>query len=269
MQLFAGKIDFYNFRNYKNFSFTVDKNITILLGENAVGKTNAIEAFELLTSGDSFRHPSVKELINEDAIQSSINLHIYNNKRNINNKLIITESKKQFILNNKPVNSRSIRNILPSILFNPDDLQIIKGSPLLRRKNIDTLGIKLNKNYLTIKNNFEKALIQRNKILKENNIDKNLLDAWTDSFITHATMFYLYRTSLFDRLVPYIKEVYKTLAPHETLEIKYIPSFSERLDIENKTSVNQKLLLTYKQIKDEEYVRKVSLFGPQKDDIVF
>ena len=269
MQLFASNIEFYNFRNYSDNTFLLDPKLTILLGKNAVGKTNAIEALQLLTSGDSFRSPLTEELVKLNEEQSSISLAITNKKRNIETKLVITDNKKQFYLNGKKTNTRGIRGILPSILFNPDDLQIIKGAPGLRRKSLDNFGIQLHKYYSQVKNEFEKALAQRNKILKDDYIDLNLLEAWTDSLITHATMFYLYRTSLFDRLYPYIKEIYKVLAPEEVLDISYIPSFTSRPKQEDKSSVYKALYDNYKEVKDQELQRKVSLFGPQKDDICF
>ncbi|MDO5043717.1 MAG: AAA family ATPase, partial [Coriobacteriia bacterium] len=200
MQLYADSLELKNYRNFTHKYFEFDSNISILLGPNAIGKTNTIEAIQLLTSGVSFRNPQAQNLLHDVELLSSASLSIKNELRAIEIDLFIEEDKKTFKLNGKNTNSRGIRGVLPSVLFYPDDLQIIKGQPGLRRQSLDVFGIQLHKNYSKIKLEFEKTLQQRNKILKEEYIDKNLLAAWSESFLYHAALFYLYRIKLFDKM---------------------------------------------------------------------
>lgn len=269
MALFARELQLDSFRNFKQFTVALSTELTILVGHNAVGKTNCIEALQLLTSGTSFKNPSVTELLLQNEHWGRAYLLIEGDKRKIETELELKDEKKTFKLNGKNAQAKSIRGILPSILFYPDDLQLIKGSPHYRRDEIDNFGSQLNDNYQPLKNKFEKTLTQRNKLLKDEFVDEVLLDAWTESFIAHSALLYLYRTSLFDRLVPKIIENYQQLAPHEELAITYLPSFGVRSEDETREEVVERLTSAFAELKEEEKVRRMTLIGPQRDDIQF
>lgn len=269
MSLFARKLTLDSFRNFEAFTVDLDEGLTILVGHNAVGKTNCIEALQLLTSGTSFKNAGTQELLHEGSDKGAAHLVMSGDKRKMETGLEVTPDKKTFRLNGKNTVVKNIRGLLPSILFYPDDLRLIKDSPQYRRGEVDSFGCQLNENYHPLKQAFEKALAQRNRLLKDDWVDEDLLLAWTESFIANSALLYLYRTSLFDRLVPKMQENYRLLSQGEELSVSYLPSWGERAKREDKQVVIDTLRDAFERRFADERARRMTLVGPHRDDLRF
>ena len=165
----------FNFRNYKSLDFIPGENINVLYGLNASGKTNLIESIYMSIRANSFRNPKDKDLINIDENTSSIisRFNTSDYKDDFRVEISKFENKKLFI-NDEKVNTKDYRKSRFVVLFNPDDLNIIKYSPKERRKFLDDLLSNIDLNYDFYMYRYRRLLFERNKLLKMN-MDKNLL----------------------------------------------------------------------------------------------
>ena len=156
-------IKFWNFRNYESFDLDDIKDITILVGENAVGKTNIIEGVQLLTSLSSFRHAPIGQLLRRGNNQGRLEAFLCDDQRQLDLELLL-------------------EGLLPAVTFTPDDLNLIKGSPGGRRHALDELGSQVSSHYHAVIKDFEKILHHKNHLLKEE-ANPTLLDSIDEPFI--------------------------------------------------------------------------------------
>ena len=272
MSLSIKELSFFNFRNYDSFQFEVTAPITVFIGENAVGKTNIIEGIELLTSLSSFRHASLQQLIKEHEEQGHLIARLKDEQRDLKVELTITEEKKSYSLNGKKKQASDLRGLLPSVVFTPDDLVLVKGSQGVRRNEFDRLGSQLSKNYGIIRRDYENVIRHKNKLLKEDPND-SMLDAIDELVITCGAQLSCYRSAFLARFATYITEFYARLSSsREQLSMSFIPSWEEELakkPIEKyePAYAREQITAALKNKRGEEKQRQRALIGPHHDAI--
>lgn len=203
--------------------------MTILAGPNASGKTNAIEALQLLTALTSFRNARAIDLIRQGQTSASAQIHLTGPNRELDVALQVSRSddinggsSKKYIYNGKKRSSKDLRGMIPSVTFTPDDLELAKGSNKHRRRELDVLGGQVNPNYYQIVRDYEKVLRQKNRLLKDE-APMPLIEAADEVFQTVAKQLTNYRHSLFDRLLPHIAAYYSSFGgDNESLSGTYI-----------------------------------------------
>lgn len=218
-----------NFRSYEHFELHDIGDLTIFSGPNASGKTNAIEALQLLTALTSFRNAKTAELVKQGTSFSTAQVHMTDGERQLDVALHLkledqTEGRatKQYVYNGKKRPSKELRGILPSVTFTPDDLNLAKGSNRFRRRELDLVGGQVNANYYQILHDYDKVLRQKNRLLKEE-ASMPLLEAADEVFQTVANQLTNYRKSLFDRLSPMIAKHYESFSSEsEKLSASYV-----------------------------------------------
>jgi DNA replication and repair protein RecF len=157
-----------NFRNYDNLSLTFTKNLVIFLGENAQGKTNILESIFLLAMTRSHRTTNEQELIQWDAKQASIRGNVERTHTSIPLELFLTKKGRKTKVNHiEQKKLSSYIGQLNVILFAPEDLSLVKGSPQLRRKFLDMEIGQIDPVYLYDLVQYQKVLKQRNQYLKQ------------------------------------------------------------------------------------------------------
>lgn len=203
-----------NFRSYERFDLHDVGELTILSGPNASGKTNAIEALQLLTALNSFRNAKSAELVRQGEANGHAKIHVTDGSRQLDIELHVQDDStkdarpsRQYVYNGKKRPSKDLRGILPSVTFTPDDLNLAKGSNRFRRHELDMLGSQVNANYYQLVRDYDKVLRQKNRLLKEE-APLALLEAADDVFQTVANQLTNYRRSLFERMVPLVAEYY-------------------------------------------------------------
>ena len=203
------KIKLYNFRNYKEQDIKLKEDINIFYGENAQGKTNIIESIFLGSMGKSFRAKKDKEMIllNEDNAKIEIEFE----KKDRNGKIKIELSNKKNIYING-IKIKKLSELLGNInivIFTPDDINILKGSPQNRRRFLDIMISQLKPNYMYNLNLYLKTLEQRNNYLrqiKEENRQENLLEIWDEKLVEYASVIYNYRVEFINKIKNKIKK---------------------------------------------------------------
>ena len=264
-------ISLQNFRNYTTFELNPSPTTTILVGPNASGKTNCIEAIQLLTALTSFRNPRNDHLLNNPTELGKIEAFLTDGNRELTLSLTLNEGKKTYFLNKKRKNTPALRGLLPAILFTPDDLALIKGSQSIKRHALDVLGAQLSATYEQISKDYEKILRQKNRYLKEQ-VSLAYLTSINEVLATIGAQLYELRARLVQVLTPYIKANYQTIAHHdEDIEITYTPSWKKYLQdtstLEAASSAHLLRVMTDYFQKEQE--RHLSLFGPHADTITF
>ena len=224
--MYINKIKLQNFRNYNEQEINLNKSINVFYGDNAQGKTNILEAIFLCTFGKSFRTNKEKELIKLG--KDNANVIIEYEKKDRDGKISISISdKKQILVNGIKIKKLSeLLGNINIVIFTPDDINILKGGPALRRRFLDMMIGQLKPNYVYTLNMYIKTLEQRNNYLrqiKEENKPENLLDIWDEKLIEYADIIYKYRKEFIDKIKKKINIIHKKITDEkEEINIQYI-----------------------------------------------
>lgn len=265
------KIIIKNYRNFKEAEAELNESLNIFIGDNGQGKTNLMESIYIASIGRTFRLNSESELINFIENKSSVEIHLFKNNYNIKIEILLEKNKKKLVFINgvKLDKTSEMIGILNNVIFTPDDMKIIKGSPVERRKfvNIDISQIKPKYKYLL--NKYKKVTTERNLLLKKYNTkygNKDIINIWNDYLVDIGTEISLYRNEYINNLKKYPSDIYSTISGNkESLEITYHSNIGL---ITNKDEVKK---LFYEKINNNfnnETLRGTSLFGPHKDDVL-
>ncbi len=220
------KIKMNNFRNYNNQEIILNKNINIFYGENAQGKTNIIESIFLSSIGKSFRTSKDLELIKFGAKKTTLDVYYHKKDRDGEIKIEIENKKNIFINKIKIKKLSDLLGNINTVIFTPDDINILKGGPQNRRKFLDIMISQLRPNYMYAYNLYKKALEERNNYLKKIKLtgcDENLLELWDEQLIKYGKIISDYRNEFIEKIKIKIKEIHKNITGNkENIKIKYI-----------------------------------------------
>lgn len=251
-----------DFRNYENKGFKFSDGVTVIAGENAKGKTNLLEAIYLLGVGESFRAKRTEEMVRFEqelgrvsgdvplSKKDTINLEVLVNGGMVMGKVV---NKRKYLVDGVSRRRKDILGILPLVLFRPEDIELISGSPDLRRKFLDRLMIQVDRTYEHSLSTYEQALRRRNKILdavREGTASKYSLTFWDGLLIKHGQVIQDKRRELID----YINSLFEKSDLFKKLKIVYDLSV-----------ISESRLAQY---ADAEVAVGYTLVGPHKDDLI-
>ncbi len=254
-----------NFRNYESLDITFSNQTNIIYGENGMGKTNLVEAIYILGLTKTFRQGNENVVIKKGKNIAKIECKIKDTIISTY-KIIINDTGKRIkVDNNKIAKISDYITKVNIILFNPDDLKIIKDTPMTRRRLLNIDISMINSAYLVYLNDYNKILKQRNSYLKALN-KKNLkendyLNILTIKLIDIGLKIVEIRRDFITKINTYIKDIYYKITNKGDLVIKYKSEFSGK----NK----DQLLNMYQKNIEREILSGKTLFGPQHDDIEF
>lgn len=261
------------FRSYGSFDLELDPSLTIIHGPNAAGKTNIIEALQLTTEGVSFRSPQWKDVVSWGAASASVLMTATGDGRHREVELAISEGRRTFSVNGKKVRSSAdVAGEIPCVIFTPNDMRLVKDSSDKRRDEIDSLGAQLSKSYGRLRSEYNRVVIQRNRLLKDEVVDRPTLDAWTDRLVVVGSSLTQHRVRLLDRMRPHIVAAASAIDPSTTLEISY-QCTSAHYGAEGVELTKSERERSYQDALElrnaDEMARRLTLVGPHRDDIVF
>lgn len=265
-----------NFRNYSDTNLSLSPGINIFYGNNAQGKTNLLESIYYLSFTKSHRSFIDNNLIkNGEKFLKITGIMKDNNIFDTKLEIFLNNEKKQiFIDDNLYKKVSEYISKLNIIIFYPEDLDIIKGSPNIRRRYINSEISQFDENYLVVLNNFRKVQKLRNDYLKKINsfydYDNQYLSIINDYFIKQAILIYRLRYKFINKLNEIVPSIFFDLTKLNGFHIKYINNFN----IENFDSISDQELIElflekFERNFDSEVKIKSSMFGPHKDDIEF
>ena len=260
--MYLKKIKLENFRNYKKQEIEFINGINLFLGNNAQGKTNIIESVYVCAFGKSYRTIKDEELIKFEEEFTRIKLEYIKNNTESETEIVVDNNNKKQIKNNG-VKIKKIADYvgeIPIVMFSPESLDIVKGSPSKRRNFLDMICCQLSKSYIISLQEYAKCLKMKNNTLKNDYIDET------------------YISILHEKMSIYIKEIVglrkfvveKLLEKSETIE-KQITDFKENIELIYRTDFLEMEIEEIRKYLDEhlyvDKLRKSSVKGIQKDDI--
>lgn len=254
-----------NFRSYSSLFLKFDSNLNIIYGMNGAGKTNIVESLYALSLTKSFRTNNDNLMIMKNKNVTKVEADFIINNEKSNYQLILQNHEKKVKINDVKINKISdyVSNIF-MILFNPDDLKIIKDSPALRRKLLNIELSQLDHNYILYLNGYNKILKQRNIYLKEmyinGTLSKEYLNIMTEKLVDFGLKIYEIRNNFINEIKKSISENYLKIFEYGSLNIDYISDFSD--------SRNNILKKYQSNLKKDLFLGKTSL-GIHRDDIDF
>lgn len=273
MSLRITSLELTDFRSYERLELQPDSRITVLAGPNAAGKTNVVEAIQLLTTGESFRNPLWADLVRWGSTAARAKMTAEGDGRHLEVSLGITEGgRRTFRVNGSIRRKKSeVTGILPSVLFTPDDLRMVKESPDKRRDALDALGRQLSAAYAAILTEYDRALRQRNALLKFEAPDPEALEAWTQRLVELGSSLSRHRLRLFERLAPYVSGLYGTLSGGEQLTVSYHSSVAGAVSQlpERGSEFGELFVRRLEEKAAEEAARRTTAVGPHRDDVLF
>lgn len=300
MSLVLQQLQLYNWKNIASATLEFSPAATILYGPNAAGKTNIIEAIHQCTTGVSFKHTPAAACISQGASRCSATATLIDAARTItlackveaptpitsSEHVPIPRAKRTLFANGKPARPYTLSAYAPSIVFTPDDLQCIKQSAKVRRDEFDVFAKTITREYQHIYTTYTRCVEQRNTLLKQL-ISHDVRAAWDESFMRGAAALMYARMRLLERLYTHITDVYRTIAPSETLTYQYVPSWlrlpahvapaisklTHTPFLPGQTPTKDELYTLFStlqpQVQNLEAQRMQTLLGPQRDDVQF
>lgn len=281
MAIYARTLAVRDYRSFADFTLELDPGVTVLVGRNAQGKTNLVEALQLLTAGTSFRRPAPAELVAEGAEGCRMTLRLEGEGRVIDLGCEVARGKRSFSRNGKRCRAAGVRGVVPSVLFCPDDLDMIKRSASVRRAALDGFGVQLNEQYAQLLSTYERLVEQRNALLKERWCTREMLAAWNDSLAQAGSSLLVHRMALLDRMRERFVEAYAAIAPLERADVAYeatvagpaapgAPAPEPPADRRELSAWWRERFLTgLEEAFDDELRRGITLVGPHRDEIRF
>ena len=261
-----------NFRNYSNLEIDFNNNVNIFVGDNGKGKTNILESIYVLSLTKSNRFGKEDDLIKFNEGITKIEGLINNNDLIKKQEVVLTRTKKQIFINNKEI--RRIRDYISNfcvIAFTPDDLEIIKGSPNIRRNMLNIDISQLYNNYISYLNDYNHIIKMRNEYLKKMNLDGNsdirYLDIVNEKMMEKGIEIYRYRYEYLRKINNILPKIYKKLTNLDNLKIEYETSFNIHSFDDNK--IKKEYLSKINKNFKLELIQGVTLIGPHRDDFFF
>ena len=257
-------IELKNFRNYEDLNISFDEGTNIFYGDNAQGKTNILEAAYLSGTTKSHKCSKDKEMIRFGEQEGHIRTIVVKKEKEYQIDMHLKHNRSKGIAINKvPIKKASeLFGIVNVIFFSPEDLNIIKNGPAERRRFVDLELCQLNRLYVYNLVQYNKTVIQRNRLLKdiEHNVSlKDTIPMWDEQLLKYGTELIIMRSEFIKELNPMIADIHAGLSGgKETLSIAYEP---------NVTAENFREQLAKNQF--QEIRQRQTLTGPHRDDLNF
>lgn len=269
------KISLRNFRNYENHTRDFSSGVNRIIGPNATGKTNIIEAVGLMTQISSFRNAQILELVNKNRANEvvQIDVEIFDMATETKNDfaLKIQDGKKTYKLNGKTKTISDCKGRFPSVIFTPDDLALVKGSNTMRRAAVDSLGNQISPDYYRVLHDYNKALKQKNAMLRDG-ASLDMLKSINDVLVMSGAQLVFYRLGLVQKILPVVANYYDEISGgNEKLNVEYYPSWAmdDELKDVSRDEARELLAKAFDEKTAEEQARCRALIGPHRDRIVF
>lgn len=258
--MYIKSLQLQNFRNFEKKSFDFD-DLTVIVGPNAVGKTNALEAIHLLSSGRSFRATFEQEMITEDKDVGRVE-GVLNNEEmgDFTLEIVLTRgmlhgnkvSKKKLSVNEVSRGLYRFTGIFKTVLFGPWDLDLVTASPSTRRRFLDGVLSQVDKEYRRSILAYERGLRQRNRLLwqiREGEAKRTQLFFWNQLLIKNGDYISQAREGFFDFLNA------RDQLQEEEFSLEY-----------DRSGISQ---VRFDQYAEQEVAAGVTLVGPHRDDMKF
>ena len=256
-----------NYRSYTQLDLHLNPGINIFIGKNGEGKTNIVESILYLSYLSSHRTSSDAPLVQLGSTAGYVRAKVENGEREILLELEINAEKanRARINQNTTRSQRELLGLIQAIYFSPEDLDLVRGDPAIRRRFIDQLLILRYPRLAAVMSDYDRAVKQRNSLLKSRSSNA-ALQPWNQHLAKFGGEIIAARFSLLEDFNPTFTEVYKEISPEKKAYITYKSSIDDPTT--NPEENSQKILEKIESIIHQEVERGVSLVGPHRDDLL-
>lgn len=255
-----------DFRNYSFETVRLADKINFIVGKNAQGKTNLIEAVCLCSVGKSARTPRDKELIRQGKTRARVSLTAQKSHGADKVEIILDETGKHISVNGLPLTRiGELMGVVPTVFFSPDEMRIVKEAPSDRRRFMDIALCQMSKAYFYVLSRYNKALMQRNKLLKSGYATNDALDVWDMQLSDSGARIIKTRRGFIKNLNEYTRECHEFLTDGaESLSLNY-----ESIQGEDAEEIKDAYIRQLLSDRERDRARGYTHSGPHKDDIAF
>ncbi|RKJ39363.1 DNA replication/repair protein RecF [Acutalibacter sp. 1XD8-33] len=273
--MFVMRFEVRNFRNLEEEEIFPCEDVNVIYGGNAQGKTNLLEAIWLFTGGHSFRGARDTELprldpeTGKNTPGTALELDFFSEEREQNAVLQIENGRRTSWINEVKKNSgTALVGKVRAVIFSPEHLLLIKEGPAHRRNYIDTALCQIKPGYAALLNNYRRALMQRNALLKEIAKNANIpdtLELWNARIVKLGTQVILERGRFIEKIEPDIQEIYSGIARgREKIQVCYCPSVKDGASQEEIESL---FLQELERTVASDARTGFTSIGPHRDDL--
>ena len=264
--MYLDELQLQNFRNYDSLKIKLNSHVNIIYGNNAQGKTNLLESIYVLglTKSHLLDNNLIQNGKNSCKIKGTVKKNKFKTKYEINYFI----DKKILKIDNQEVKKITdyIKNSLNIIIFYPEDLEIIKGSPNNRRNFLNLELSQLSDNYLKLLTEFNKLLKIRNeylkKMAKDIEVDSTYFQIITNYFVDKSVLIYKMRKKFVDKLNENCGKIFEEITKLSNFKIIYVNNF----DVED---IKKNLLAKLNKNLKKEIKLGSTLYGPHRDELEF
>jgi DNA replication and repair protein RecF len=277
--MYVRRVELTDFRSYERAAIDLDPGVSVLVGQNGMGKTNLIEALGYVATLDSHRVATDAPLVRAGAGSAVIRCALVHDGRELLVELEIVPGKaNRARLNRSPVRRpREILGALRMVLFAPEDLELVRGDPAVRRRYLDDLLVARQPRYAGVRADYDRVVKQRNALLRTAYLtrkvggtrgqDLSTLAVWDQHLAQHGAELLAGRLELTAALQPHVAKAYDAVAAgRSAASIAYASPLADDL-APDRTALEQALLTSLADRRTAEIERGVTLVGPHRDDL--
>ncbi|MFA5480845.1 MAG: DNA replication/repair protein RecF [Bacilli bacterium] len=256
------KLALRNYRSYDAVDLTFEKGLNVIIGENAEGKTNIVEAIHYLSLARSFRTSEDSALIKENREFTTIEAEVAEGPLKKRIIVSLTPNGKKVTSNGKPISRLSeLSTLVNVVVFEPAHVALFKDSPKARRDFLDISLTKQSISYLEQISKYEKILRERNEVLKNEPINSLQLETVTEMLIATAEKIVRYREMYIQQINKVLPQIVASIkGAKEIAKIKYLPFVKP--DAEFKTNAKT----AFSKALEGDLRKKVTSIGPHRED---
>lgn len=273
--MFLRKLSLSHYRNYDQIELATDRVVNVFVGPNAQGKTNLLEAIFVLALTKSHRTHQDKELIGWEHDQAVLYGEVDRRYGPCKLQLSISGQGKKARINGLEQKKLSgFVGAMNVVMFAPEDLEIVKGAPGIRRRFLDMEIGQVHPGYLHDITQYQKVLQQRNNFLKQHGSSgrsshTGMLEVWNEQLAGFGVKIMKKRQSFIEKLQRWAEAIHSGITGgREAIRIVYKPSFGVSAE-EDEPILFEQFMIKLSEIKDQELRRGTTLAGPHRDDMLF
>lgn len=247
------------FRSYADSTFEFGKGVNIIVGPNASGKTNLLEAVLVLCRGLSYRAPD-RELVSHGGDWARLHGQVHDQERTVKIRLAADSAKKDYEIGGSKLTRLPLARTVPAVVFEPNHMQLLTESPELRRQFLDDVISQTKPAYDNLRRQYRRALAQRNRLLKQE-FSTDQLFVWNLRLSELGGQIAQHRMEFIAEHRQALSKLYNTLAGKKT---KSNMDYQTKL---NKTSYGSALLKGLEARLEIDKERGFTTIGPHRDDL--
>ena len=263
------------FRSYEHVEIRLGGGPHVIVGRNAAGKTNLIESLVLLSSGRSHRSSTETELVRWGAAFARAAAQVESDGRSEELEVVVHArgaapgARKRIRVNGVNRRASALWPVLRTVLFAPEDMLLIVGSPSLRRNLLDGLVLQREPTAAAVMSTYQRTLTQRNSLLRrirEEEAGRAELAYWNDVIVEHGARILDWRHETLGALAQPLADAHREIAPAETtLTLRYVSNVGPGPAEANSDALRRRL----RETADKELWNGATLVGPHRDDLAF